>query len=94
MRAWLHSTNLTKKTPLKYQVPRKDLECETNLYYLCYFDMLYIQWHRLDKKDVWNKVHLNMNINLKKTPWPQFVSELYRSSDRCLLAKLVWIFCG
>jgi hypothetical protein len=24
--------------------------------YLCYFDMFYIQWHHLAKKDVWNKV--------------------------------------
>jgi hypothetical protein len=33
--------------------------------YLCYFDMFYIQWHHLVKKDVWNKVHMNMNINMK-----------------------------
>jgi hypothetical protein len=33
--------------------------------YLCYFDMFYIQWHHLSKKDVWNKVHLNMNMNVK-----------------------------
>jgi hypothetical protein len=26
--------------------------------YLCYFDMFYIQWHSLAKKDVWNKVHM------------------------------------
>jgi hypothetical protein len=23
--------------------------------YLCYFDMFYIQWHHLVKKDVWSK---------------------------------------
>jgi hypothetical protein len=33
--------------------------------YLCYFDMLYNQWHHLAKKDVWDKVHMNMNINMK-----------------------------
>jgi hypothetical protein len=33
--------------------------------YLCYFDMLYIQWHHLAKKDVWNKAHMNMNISMK-----------------------------
>jgi hypothetical protein len=33
--------------------------------YLCYFDMFYIQWHCLAKKDVWSKVHMNMNINVK-----------------------------
>jgi hypothetical protein len=33
--------------------------------YLCYFDMFYIQWHHLAKKAVWNKVHMNMNINMK-----------------------------
>jgi hypothetical protein len=27
--------------------------------YLCYFDMFCIQWHRLAKKDLWNKVHMN-----------------------------------
>jgi hypothetical protein len=27
--------------------------------YLCYFNMFYIQWHRLAKKDVRNKVHMN-----------------------------------
>jgi hypothetical protein len=25
-----------------------------------YFDMFYIQWHCLAKKDVWNKVHMIM----------------------------------
>jgi hypothetical protein len=30
--------------------------------YLCYFDMFYIQWHCLAKKDQWNKVHMNINI--------------------------------
>jgi hypothetical protein len=33
--------------------------------YLCYFDMFSIQWHCLAKKDVWHKVHMNMNINMK-----------------------------
>jgi hypothetical protein len=28
----------------------------------------------------------------KKTPWPESASELYRSSDRCLLVKLVPTF--
>jgi hypothetical protein len=27
-----------------------------------YFDMFYIQWHRLAKKDLWNKVYTNMNM--------------------------------
>jgi hypothetical protein len=26
-----------------------------------YFDMFYIQWHRLAKEDLWNKVYMNMN---------------------------------
>jgi hypothetical protein len=30
--------------------------------YLCYFDMFYIQWHHLAKKDIWNKVHMNINM--------------------------------
>jgi hypothetical protein len=33
--------------------------------YLYYFDMFSIQWHRLVKKDGGNKVHMNMNINMK-----------------------------
>jgi hypothetical protein len=33
--------------------------------YLCYFDTFYIPWHHLAKKDVWNKVHMNININMK-----------------------------
>jgi hypothetical protein len=24
-----------------------------------YFDMFYIQWHHLAKKDLWNKIYLN-----------------------------------
>jgi hypothetical protein len=32
--------------------------------YFCYYDMFYIQWHCLTKKDLWNKVHMNMNINV------------------------------
>jgi hypothetical protein len=32
--------------------------------YLCHFDMFYIQWYPLAKKDVWNKVHMTMNINM------------------------------
>jgi hypothetical protein len=27
--------------------------------YLCYFDMIYIHWHCLAKKNVCNKVHMN-----------------------------------
>jgi hypothetical protein len=26
-----------------------------------YFDMFYIEWHRLARKDLWNKVYMNMN---------------------------------
>jgi hypothetical protein len=33
--------------------------------YLYYSDMFYIQWHRLYEKDVWSKVHMNRNINMK-----------------------------
>jgi hypothetical protein len=33
--------------------------------YLCYFYVFYSQWHRLDKNDVWNTVHMNRNIKMK-----------------------------
>jgi hypothetical protein len=33
-------------------------------------------------------------VRLKKTPWPQSASELYRPSDRRLSEKLVPTFCG
>jgi hypothetical protein len=31
------------------------------VYVFMYFDMFYIQWHHLAKKDLWNKVYMNMN---------------------------------
>jgi hypothetical protein len=31
-------------------------------------------------------------MNVKKNPWPESASELYRPSDRLLLAKLVQTF--
>jgi hypothetical protein len=31
-----------------------------------YFDMFYIQWHRLARKDLWNKVYMNMNKNMNE----------------------------
>jgi hypothetical protein len=36
----------------------------------------------------------NNKNNNKNTPWPQSVSELYRPSDRCLLANLVPTFAN
>jgi hypothetical protein len=35
---------------------------------------------------------LACSINNKQTPWPQSARELYRASDRCLLAKLIPTF--
>jgi hypothetical protein len=29
------------------------------VYVFMYFDMFYIQWHDLTKKDLWNKVYMN-----------------------------------
>jgi hypothetical protein len=29
------------------------------VYVFMYFDIFYIQWHHLAKKDLWNKVHMN-----------------------------------
>jgi hypothetical protein len=31
-----------------------------------YFDMFYIQWHHLTKKDLWNKAYMNERINNTK----------------------------
>jgi hypothetical protein len=31
----------------------------------------------------------NLHYEAKKSPWPEYASELYRPSDRRLLAKLV-----
>jgi hypothetical protein len=39
-----------------------------------------------------NTSFTKLTINLKKTPWPESASELYRPSDRRLLAKLVSSF--
>jgi hypothetical protein len=33
-----------------------------------------------------------LTLHLYKTPWPESMSELYRLSDRCMLAKLVPTF--
>jgi hypothetical protein len=33
-----------------------------------YFDMFHIQWHCLAKKDLWNKVYMNMNMNTADSP--------------------------
>jgi hypothetical protein len=30
-----------------------------------YSDMFYIQWHNLAKKDLWNKVYMNMTMKLR-----------------------------
>jgi hypothetical protein len=32
------------------------------VYVFMYFDMFYIQWHHLAKKDLWNKVYMIMII--------------------------------
>jgi hypothetical protein len=31
-----------------------------------YFDTFYIQWHRLAKKDLWNKVYMIMIMTLQR----------------------------
>jgi hypothetical protein len=36
-------------------------------YVLTYFDMFYIQWHHLAKKDLWNKVYMNECLSLIST---------------------------
>lgn len=43
---------------------------------------------------IYNIVLREKEIFHKKTPWPELASELYRTSYRCLLAKLVIIFSG
>jgi hypothetical protein len=35
------------------------------VYVFMYFDMFYIQWHHLAKKDLWNKVYMNERIYVK-----------------------------
>jgi hypothetical protein len=42
----------------------------------------------------WKKISDLTHFQIKKTPWPQSASELYRPSDRRLSAKLVPTFCG
>jgi hypothetical protein len=31
-----------------------------------YFDMFYIQWHHFAKKDLWNKIYMNEQINVNR----------------------------
>jgi hypothetical protein len=44
-----------------------------------YFDMFYIQWHHLVKKDLWNKVYMNEWIySYNKQNLPLLFSEQYQ----------------
>jgi hypothetical protein len=38
---------------------------ELYIYVFMYFDMFCIQWYHLEKKDLWNKVYMNMNMTNK-----------------------------
>jgi hypothetical protein len=45
--------------------------------YLCYFEMFYIQWQYLAKKDLWDKVYINwiiMNTNVSHEVGTRFLS--------------------
>jgi hypothetical protein len=33
------------------------------VYLFMYFDMFYIQWHHLPKRDLWNKVYMNESVS-------------------------------
>jgi hypothetical protein len=39
------------------------------VYVFMYFDMFYIQWHNLTKKDLWYKVHMIMIMMIIMTVW-------------------------